>query len=312
MTEPVDHRRHRGNVAEGASTTLGPPAPVLEDLLIMASAERRYVEVFYDLADEYPTVYYNDVALATWLRLLMLASGVWPAPAVIPRSASDDALALLVDCGLIQILDGDLYRVRGLDKLRRARRERAQKAATERWNASTEASAQAMRTHSERIAQAMPHNSTQLNSTSTPPLSDIKRRDDERFALEHSPHPSFVNLALAAEQITGQANVLRNPFGGYARQLTDLVDIHGEEAVLSKMRLVGDSLGRLTIRDLVFNTEQTLSRKIDTATAAKEERASEIADETRRKVEATQRRLHFQHTDPAEHPTCPLCCDQIA
>lgn len=290
----------------------------------MAYAKRRFVSVFYDIASEYPAVYKNDTALATWLRLLMTADAIWPAPASIPRSANEDAIALLSQAGLLTI-DGDEYVVKGLDKLRRAMSDKGRAGAEARWggNANEDAIAD---------ASAMPstaqHTTVTAQHVDSPSLegshllndegsrsderTTIQKQTDERFGDDHV-RPEFEALARKAEELTGTANALRNPFGGYATTLLSLVDIHGLETTLANMAMVRVQLGRrMTIKELVFGTESLMTRPVSAAQAVKAEREQEVDDGLKRRLERTQLSLHFQHTDPADHPACPACRGEVA
>src|SRR5688500_3050648 len=86
-----------------------------------------YARVYLRIVDaeRFATVYADDSALSTWLRLLLVAAGVWPASPPVPRWVRDEPWRLLVDAGLIETLPGDRYRVHGLDAERLRRQERA-------------------------------------------------------------------------------------------------------------------------------------------------------------------------------------------
>ena len=52
-----------------------------------AKPDRRYVRVYDDdLRRDYPKVWHDDRALATWLRLLSIADKMWPTIPELPRS----------------------------------------------------------------------------------------------------------------------------------------------------------------------------------------------------------------------------------
>ena len=98
-------------------------------------SERPYSRVYWSIVDDpdFESVFGNDAALATWLRLLIVADGTWPATAPLPRNVRAAPLKLLVDHGLISILPGDRYRVKGLDAERQRRSSQASASATLRW-----------------------------------------------------------------------------------------------------------------------------------------------------------------------------------
>ena len=93
-------------------------------------AGTRYSRV-YDCVTTDPkfaTVYDDDAAFATWVRLLMTANGAWPVPAAIPRRTDQRALDLLVSVGLVYLQAHDLYTISGLGLERGARVEQARAA----------------------------------------------------------------------------------------------------------------------------------------------------------------------------------------
>lgn len=99
----------------------------------MARAERRFARVYYDdVQRDYPAVWADDVAFATWVRLLAGAEASWPSPAVLPRSARKAVLGRLA--GLIEVR-GDHYVVKGLDAERIARQAAGRRGADARWHA---------------------------------------------------------------------------------------------------------------------------------------------------------------------------------
>lgn len=85
--------------------------------------DRKYVRVYYSIVDDdrFATVIDDEATLGTWLRLLMSADAVWPASADIPRWVKPDALARLVDAGIVELVAGDRFRIHGLDNERERR-----------------------------------------------------------------------------------------------------------------------------------------------------------------------------------------------
>jgi hypothetical protein len=83
---------------------------------------------------KFGTIYCDDHHLATWLRLLLQADGTYPAPAPIPRSASEASLSALVAAGIIDMVPPDHYQVHGLKAERDRRSSRARDAAWARWS----------------------------------------------------------------------------------------------------------------------------------------------------------------------------------
>ena len=83
-----------------------------------------YSRVYWSIIDDpkFTEVYDSDRALACWLRLLIAADAIWPAPASIPATSSKTSVALLVRVGLIDLQPGGRYRIHGLDSERGIRR----------------------------------------------------------------------------------------------------------------------------------------------------------------------------------------------
>jgi hypothetical protein len=82
---------------------------------------------------KFANVYDDDAALATWLRLLIGADAMWPAPAHLPRKVKSRALDVLVKAGLVDLTTGDRYRIHGLEAERTRRSETGRNAAAVRW-----------------------------------------------------------------------------------------------------------------------------------------------------------------------------------
>lgn len=107
-------------------------------------SDRRWVRVYDDdLRRDYPHVWHDDRALATWLRLLSIADKMWPTIPELPRSVRSASLALLVDSGLVELLPQHCYRIRGHDAERNARRNAGRIGAAERWQSERNANASA-------------------------------------------------------------------------------------------------------------------------------------------------------------------------
>jgi hypothetical protein len=119
-------------------------------------SDERYVRVYYSIRTDpkFESVYGDDASLAAWVRLLLDADAVWPAPASIPKSCKPAALRRLSGAGIVDVLPGGMFRVHGLDAERDKRGHTGRTAATVRWQ--NERSANAMRMHSVGIANAMP------------------------------------------------------------------------------------------------------------------------------------------------------------
>ena len=99
-------------------------------------SDRRYSRVYHEALDDpkFLDVWDDDARLSLWVRLLVAADMAWPASATLPRSTRRSALASLVECGLVDLVSGDRYRIHGLDPERNARSNAARIAADVRWH----------------------------------------------------------------------------------------------------------------------------------------------------------------------------------
>lgn len=83
-----------------------------------------YSRVYWSIVDDpkFSHVYDDDRALATWLRLLLLADQAYPASATLPRGVNEKALRILVGAELVDLGSGHRFRIHGLDSERARRR----------------------------------------------------------------------------------------------------------------------------------------------------------------------------------------------
>lgn len=97
---------------------------------------RPYSRVYWSVVDDpmFEVIYDDDAAFATWLRLLLLADGTYPAPAPIPGTTRRKPLDKLVEAGLVELMPGRRYRVRGLTAERERRSQTASASARLRWD----------------------------------------------------------------------------------------------------------------------------------------------------------------------------------
>lgn len=293
-----------------------PPASLCEeDTALMPSAERPYVQVFYDFAKEYPTVYRDSEAFGAWVRLMMDAQAVWPAPASLPRWVSDAIVEKLKKAGIVTI-DGDHYSIKGLDKMRAARRAQAKAAADARWNAASNAEG-----ITDGDASAMPHNSTQLNSTQGSATNEPQRKSDTALVINgsfdafDSKREGLPNLDRGAinalEERTGQlwSQFGQSQLGEYDR----LIGRYGLPAVLEAIDKARG--GRtMTARQVIWSAMKILEPfpNVDQKEVVAGEQRAQAESNTRRQVERTQLALHYQHIDGAEsHPLCPACRGEV-
>lgn len=103
----------------------------------MSNDRDPYSRHYWKLVDDekFVGIYDDDHHYATWSRLLMVADQAWPASAHLPASARRSSVAKLAEVGLIDILPGGRFRMRGTQAERERRSKHAKDAADARWTA---------------------------------------------------------------------------------------------------------------------------------------------------------------------------------
>ena len=110
----------------------------------MSREQRRFVRVYYvDLKRDYPTVYYSPTGLSTWLRLLVASDESWPSTPELPAAVRRTDLELLRTSGLVTVLPGRRFTLKGYVAERGDRQEKARKAAGARYRNGSDSSAAA-------------------------------------------------------------------------------------------------------------------------------------------------------------------------
>jgi len=96
--------------------------------------DRPYSRVYHEIVDDprFERVYGNDKALATWLRMLLIADAMYPASA--PMTSRNPTVRLLIDSGLIEERPGNRYVIHGLQGERERRSAIGRNAVAVRWN----------------------------------------------------------------------------------------------------------------------------------------------------------------------------------
>lgn len=157
-------------------------------------AERHFIRIYDDdLRRDYPAIWADDRALATFSRLLSVADKMWPTNPELPRSVKPGPLASLARCGLIVRHDDGTYSVRGLNAERSKRAALASAAAHARWSADGTA---------DSTASAMPTRQDKTPDQSKPiarDLDDDGRADLEAFLLLKRRAPTAKQRALLDE-----------------------------------------------------------------------------------------------------------------
>lgn len=171
-----------------------------------------YSRLYHRFRKEFPDVWADDRALATWVRLLYIADASWPMDPPLPRSVRGKPLQALIDSGLVSLI-GECYTMRGLNAERTRRKDAAARAAALRWHSGSNADALPRRTRDET--------STNTNAEHSADAEDHDGRDDlEAFLLvtRRAPSPKqrkVLDDVLALRDLSGPSwaaqVILSNP-----------------------------------------------------------------------------------------------------
>jgi hypothetical protein len=121
-----------------------------------------YARVYHSIVDDpkFERVYGNDKALATWLRMLLVADAMYPTSAPMPHR--NPTVQLLIDVGLVVEKSGNRYAIKGLQAERERRSASARNAAAVRWQSKGNADAMPRRDEQSKDE----HTASQANGTS--------------------------------------------------------------------------------------------------------------------------------------------------
>ena len=104
----------------------------------MTREQRAFVRIYYvDLERDYPAVWFGP-ALATYTRMLKISDQSWPNPAPLPTGTSKADLRLLTSSGLVALLDNHRYIIKGYERERQERRDKALRALNSRNDRTTD------------------------------------------------------------------------------------------------------------------------------------------------------------------------------
>lgn len=250
-------------------------------------ADGRYVLVYHeDLIANFPQVWDDDKALATWLRLLALADKLWPSPAEMPRGVSATAVKVLTGCGLVEHLPRHRFRIRGLDSQRQRRVDAAKNAAAGRWGNADSNTGSNADGNAPASPKAMPHTDTDARPQSGLSYGDGNVSSGVRSG-EGGSEPEWPVLVWLAEH---KATV--TPNGGKLHQrLIRLAEKHGAGVVIKVMAGLGDGL---EANQYILGADNALN-PIPTGKPDPEKTRAEAEEKVRqeydRRVEKTRRDL---------------------
>ena len=196
------------------------------------SDDRKYIRVYFSIRsdDRFETIYGDDAALACWLRLLLDADAVWPAPASVPKAAKAGPYRKLIAAGIVEPMPGHLYRIHGLDHEREKRSQSARTAAAMRWQY-------------ERNADSMPSRAETSKAETSSAEQDDARCDVEaflgvRFRLPTRAQRAFMDAYCQVFDVTGPDRAAKliwahpdDPIGALKADLTAFREERRTEAI---------------------------------------------------------------------------------
>lgn len=256
----------------------------------MTAQDDPYVRVYYRaLTDEKFRTLSSD-AWGHWVRLLVIADGMYPASAPLPRWAKSGPLKELTAARIVSV-EGEYFRIVGMEPERSRRSEAATFAADVKHHGVAEAE----RRRSERSAVASgritPHvrnDAPQRNGRAEPaspllsspslstPLHSAPSREQE--PLTDKATDDETALCLLAEQLSG------TPYGlqlhsAMGQKAKAMLAKHGPAAVEREWRrITAEERGMPTVRQLVLGADNALNRVSSPAPASPADRKAEVAD----------------------------------
>lgn len=257
----------------------------------MKDRDNDYCRVYHTIVDDekFAEVYDNDAALATWLRLLIIADQAWPASAHLPGNVKRRTVELLERVGIIHTQPGWRYRVHGLDAEREKRAQSARDAAAKRWHSGSNA----------------PASDTRMPSRAEP----SKAEPSHLRAPEGWPHLD-ADAVAGLEQRTGQPWSLAGD--KQLAELDRLIGDHGAAKVFAAFDAVSEGK-RMTARQLIWPALRLLEPFPDPKAAAADDSAERDRAASRRRSEATYRQTHALGAHAKQrNPLCPLCQENAA
>jgi hypothetical protein len=230
-----------------------------------------YSRVYWSIVDDpkLAAIYDSNDHLATWLRLLMLADGQWPASSPVPATARRASVAALVDAGLVDIIPGGRFRIHGLDAERGRRRDAAR--------TGTKRDPNGDQTGPEREQRPGP-----------------KTRRDETSLDEQGARDPWDDPEREAVTWLARHGCALQPHSGYYRHLVTMVENHGINAVVGMFdRLAEAGTKHGDVKGFVFVTRDELDKRTrpDLREVAKAEREAEGEITRQRERERTQKYL---------------------
>lgn len=100
----------------------------------MSRDGRKFSRFYYEqFMDEYPHIYADEAAFATWQWLLVASEQAWPSNPHLPRTVREKPLRRLVADELVAVGPHGTFELRGFRAERAKREQHASNAAAQRW-----------------------------------------------------------------------------------------------------------------------------------------------------------------------------------
>lgn len=228
-----------------------------------------YSRLYHRFITEYPDVYADKPLFGAWASLLMIADGSFPSPAPLPRWVTDAEVDRLVEAGLLTVMPGDTFSIRGLPA------ERARRAGAAVLGGVSRATA-AERGPDGRFLPAgdqpgpagepagvqpgQPAGTSRSSLDEDEKKTRTKRNEDEHPNARVGPD-GWVEVIRAAESLTGRPYVVPSPHTRMGEQVVDLIERHGAATIIATFDRVAGALDKPpTIQQLVFGTRDALDR----------------------------------------------------
>jgi hypothetical protein len=150
-----------------------------------------YARLYHGIVEDpmFERVYDNDHALATWVRLLLMADAMYPTSA--PMPPRNPTVRLLIDCGLVIQRPGNRYSIRGLEAEGERRSEIGRYAAAVRYQ--RERSANAVPSKAEQSKEQQSNGANAPESTgvfmgmrpkASADAEDVRRQHEEDWTAK--------------------------------------------------------------------------------------------------------------------------------
>lgn len=217
---------------------------------------RLYHSVLSD--PKFATVYPDDRAWALYTRLLMSSDAAWPTPVAMPRSAARAAIRILVEAGVIEVVN-DLVRIPALVKERAHRYGNGKGRLRYPSDRSPDRSEGGAESEDDR-SESEPRGRASVSPSS---LSSISSSESEDRARDAEPErPALVYLASIGATVAADGN-------GIHRKVIDLVRRRGLPAVMAALEESHRNDPKASGRQLVFGAENLLDRPLAKAAGHK-------------------------------------------